>query len=335
MPKNKDFFHRVAIIDECLRRRNKKWSIEELLICVNDCLLKDYGKSISSRTLYDDLKYLQEEKDAPIEKIRDGNKIQIRYADVNFSIKNIPLYDEDLIKMRDALTILRQVAAPSLVDEVENIVTRLENTFSNGQLPQKTVVQFEQHTASTGAEHFDDLFTAIKERLAIEISYQPFGRPEPYCWIVHPYLLKEYRNRWFLLARINNEPKILTVALDRIQGRVKAAKESFIPNDLFEAETFFNNVIGVTLPEGEIVTDIVINVKANQAPYIKTKPIHFNQKVVQEHQDGSIQIKLSLVNNYELRSVLLGYGADLEVVEPVVLREQIKAVFQAGYNGYL
>jgi predicted DNA-binding transcriptional regulator YafY len=335
MSKNKDFFNRISIIDECLRRRGKKWYVEELLNCVNDRLLKDYGKSVSSRTLYDDLKYLQNEKDAPIEKLRDGNRVQIRYADVNFSIKNIPLYDEDLVKLRDALTILRQVAAASLVDEVENIVARLENTFSSGLLPQKTIVQFEQHTASSGAEYFDDLFTAIKEKLPLEIKYQPFGRAEPYFWIIHPYLLKEYRNRWFLLARLHEESRIVTIALDRIQGKVKASKVFYIQNDLFDAESFFKNVIGVTLPEGETISEIYIKVKPNQAPYIKTKPIHFNQEVVQRDEDGSIRIKLKLVNNYELRSVLLSYGADIEVLEPVNLREQVKSVFRLGYELYL
>ena len=77
MPKNKDFFHRIAVIDCCLRRKDKKWYVEELLDSVNDQLTKDYGKSISSRTLYGDLKYLQEEKDAPIEKIRNGNKVHL------------------------------------------------------------------------------------------------------------------------------------------------------------------------------------------------------------------------------------------------------------------
>jgi hypothetical protein len=92
--------------------------------------------------------------------------------------------------------------------------------------------------------------------------------------------------------------KLVTIALDRIK-RLRPSPEKYISNDLFDAENFFNNLIGVTLPEGETVTDIVINVKPKQAPYIRTKPIHFSQEIVQSNEDGSIQIKLQLINNYE------------------------------------
>lgn len=332
MPKNKDFFHRITIIDGCLRRRDKKWYVEELLDCVNERLTKDYGKSISSRTLYGDLKYLQEEKDAPIEKIRDGNKVQIRYGDKNFSIRNIPLQDEELVKLKDALRILRQVSGLPLVDELDGIVTKLENTMANSLNQEHAIIQFEKHTMAPGSAYMDDLFTAIKEGIALEMGYQPFGK-KTVQWIIHPYLLKEYRNRWFLIGRLGGETKMVTLALDRIK-KIKPAKEAFISNDLLDLEQVYDNVIGVTLPEDETVTDILINVKPAQVPYVLTKPIHFSQEVMQEREDGSVQIKLRLINNYELRSVLLGYGASLEVLEPNKLREQIRAVFQQGSELY-
>jgi predicted DNA-binding transcriptional regulator YafY len=333
MAKNKDFFHRVAIIDECLRRRDKKWYIDELLDCVNERLHLDYNKSISVRTLQYDIDYLIKEKQAPIDKIRDGNKVLIRYSDINFSIKNIPLQDEELILLKDAANILRQVSGLSIIHDIDGIVTKLENTIAVTQQNNQSLIQFEKHTSSTGSAYMDDIFTAIKANIALEIEYQPFGKNEPYKWLVHPYLLKEYRNRWFLIGRLDGEKKLTTIALDRIK-KIKPSQKPYIQNDLFDTESFFNNVIGVTLPEGEDVCDIIINVKAKQAPYIRTKPIHFRQDITRTNEDGSIQIKLRLINNYELRSVLLSYGSDLEVIEPMKLREQMKEVFQSGYTLY-
>lgn len=333
MSKNKDFFHRIAIIDECLRRRDKKWYMEELLDCVNERLSLDYGKTISVRTLQYDLDYLIKEKDAPIEKIRDGNKVLIRYSNVNFSIKNIPLQDEELVLLKDAVNILRQISGLPIIHDIDSIVSKLENTIAAGQQANHSIVQFEKHTSSTGSAYMDDIFTAIKARIPLEIDYQPFNKEEPYNWTVHPYLLKEYRNRWFLIGRFSNMQNLVTIALDRIK-KMKPSSEKYISNDLFDAENFFNNLIGVTLPEGETVSDIIINVKPKQAPYIRTKPIHFSQEVVQTNEDGGIQIKLQLINNYELRSVLLSYGADLEVVQPQKLREQMKEVFESGFQLY-
>lgn len=334
MPKNKDFFHRIAIIDECLRRRDKKWYVDELLDSVNDRLLLDYGKSISVRTLKYDLDYLLKEKDAPIEKIRDGNRVLIRYSNVNFSIKNIPLHDEELVLLKDAVNILRQISELSIIHDIDSIVSKLENTIVAGQQSNHSIVQFEKHTFSTGSAYIDDIFTAIKAGISLEIDYQPFNKEEPYYWTIHPYLLKEYRNRWFLIGRFSNMQNLVTIALDRIK-KIKPSPEEYISNDLFDSENFFNNLIGITLPEGESVSDIIINVKPKQAPYILTKPIHFSQKVLNTNEDGGIQINLQLINNYELRSVLLSYGADLEVVKPQKLREQMKEAFESGVQLYL
>ena len=126
----------------------------------------------------------------------------------------------------------------------------------------------------------DDIFTAIKAGTALNIEYQPFNKKEPRHWLVHPYLLKEYRNRWFLIGRLNNLRNLITIALDRIK-KLKPSSEIYISNDLFDTENFFNNLIGVTLPEGEMIADIIVNVKPNQAPYIRTKPIHFSQEILQ------------------------------------------------------
>jgi predicted DNA-binding transcriptional regulator YafY len=180
-------------------------------------------------------------------------------------------------------------------------------------------------------EHLDNLFTAIKEKIALHITYQPFVK-DPYEQAVHPYLLKEYRNRWFLIARNNENNMLSTLALDRIKS-VKTAKAAYKENGLFDPVTYFNNLIGVTFPDGEEVSNVVLKVKSNQAPYIKTKPIHFTQET-EAADEGSMLVRLKLINNYELRSLLLSYGADVEVLEPSGLREQMKQTFEAGLSVY-
>jgi hypothetical protein len=55
MPYNKDFTRRIEILDECLRRRQKKWFIEDLLEALNEKLDDRFDKKVSKRTLYSDL----------------------------------------------------------------------------------------------------------------------------------------------------------------------------------------------------------------------------------------------------------------------------------------
>lgn len=332
MPKSKDFYHRIEILDECFRRRNKKWHIDELVECLNEKLQDRYGETVSKRTIQYGIDYLINEKCAPIEKVRDGQKVYYSYSDANYSIKNLPLSDEEIILLKDAVAILKQVGGVSMAKDIVAVVDKLENSIASNAATDRTIILFEKHTHASGLEHIDDLFTSIKEQITLKVQYQPFGK-EPYEQLVHPYLLKEYRNRWFLIARDNKHNTICNLALDRIKG-IKPAKIDFEENDLFDPNTYFNHLIGVTFPQDEEISDIIINVKAKQAPYIQTKPIHFTQETIERYNDGGIQIRLRLIANYELRSVLLGYGEDIEVLEPLALREQLKVVFTNAAQAY-
>lgn len=134
-----------------------------------------------------------------------------------------------------------------------------------------------------------------------------------------------------MIARDDKFNTTCNLALDRIR-RVKPLQSSFKENDLFDPNTYFNNLVGVTFPEGEEIRNIVLRASPNQVPYIKSKPIHFTQET-EDLKDGWILVKLNLINNYELRSVLLSYGADIEVIEPIELRKQMREILQnAGKN---
>jgi predicted DNA-binding transcriptional regulator YafY len=60
-------------------------------------------------------------------------------------------------------------------------------------------------------------------------------------------------------------------------------------------------------------------------PYIETKPVHGSQKVVEHMEDGSVTIALEVHLNYELESLILGFGEGVEVLESAVLKKKISA----------
>lgn len=323
MPRNKNFTRRIEILDECLRRRQKKWFIEDLLQVVNDKLDDKFGKQVSKRSLYDDLRYLQEEKDAPIKKYWEGQRVYYQYDDSTYSVLNLPISDEEVGKLKDAVEILRQVNDFNLIDDVDMIVDKLEHTISTNLPDSISMIQFEKHTYSEGSKYIDDIFFAIKEKCVLKVTYQPFGVLEPQDWLVHPYLLKEYRNRWFLICRQDGTQRVTNLALDRIK-RIKNSSLPFIENNLFDADTYYSCVVGVTFPEGEEPQDILLKVTGRQVYYVKTKPIHKSQEIVEESNDDTLVIKLRVINNYELQSVLLSYTPDIEVLRPISLRDQLK-----------
>ena len=328
MPLNKDFTRRIEILDECLRRRQKKWFIEDLLAAVNERLDDRFDKKVSKRTLYHDLEYLQNEKHAPVIKSWEGQRVYYKYEDATYSVLNLPISEEEIIKLKDAIKMLREVNDFNLLADVDIIVEKLEHTIATNVPENRSMIQFEKHTYADGAEYIDDLFSAIKGKCVLKVIYQPFASPEPQEWIVHPYLLKEYRNRWFLICRRDGTQKVSNLALDRIK-KIKNSSLPFIENDLFDADTYYTHLIGVTFLDGENIQDIVLKVTGRQVNYVKTKPIHKSQEIVEEPDANTLIVKLKLIVNYELQSVLLSYTPDIEVLEPVSLRNQLREKYLA------
>src|SRR5437763_1777240 len=100
MPYNKDFTRRIEILDECLRRRQKKWFIEDLLEALNEKLDDRFDKKVSKRTLYSDLEYLQNEKNAPVIKMWEGQRVYYKYEDATYSVLNLPISEEEITKLK-------------------------------------------------------------------------------------------------------------------------------------------------------------------------------------------------------------------------------------------
>lgn len=333
MPKNKDFALRIEIIDECLRNRYRKWTLQDLIDTVNVKLTERYGKTAGKRTIQDDLKHMKEEKQAPIEKKKNGTTTYFYYSDTNYSIKNLPIKEEEIGFLNDAINILRQVNDFKVIHEVDEIVNKLQNTVNTNIEGSPSIIQFEKHTIAKGTEYIDDIFSAIKEKATLRVTYQPFNADQPKQYVFYPYLLKEYRNRWFVIGRKDNAESITNFALDRIKS-IKNSDAYYISNDLFNPETYFNNLIGVSIPEGEKIQPVEIKIAAKQVSYIRTKPIHHTQEIIKEYKNGCITIRLWLICNYELQSVLLGFGSDIEVIKPGSLRKSVMEIIQQASKNY-
>lgn len=333
MPENKDFSFRLEILDECLRNRYRSWTLQNLIDKVSEHLLERHNKTASKRTIQDDLKYMKYEKQAPIEKKKNGSVTYFYYSDPNYSIKNLPIKDEEISYIKDAIDILRQVNDFKILHDVDEIVTKLQNTVTTNVEGSRLIIQFERHTTALGTDYIDSLFTAIKEKATLRIAYQPYKAESSEECIFHAYLLKEYRNRWFVFGRKNHSDSITNFALDRIK-RIRNSGEPYIPNNFFDPETYFNNLIGVTIPQNSNIEDVEIRVISRQVPYVKTKPIHNSQKIIKEFKNGDVIIQLRLICNYELKAVLLAYGSDIEVLRPIALREIMKMEFQKIISNY-
>jgi predicted DNA-binding transcriptional regulator YafY len=322
MPATKNQNIRLEILDELLSLR--KWTLDELLSRFN-AIIGDMSEPVTRRTLFRDINYLIDIKGAPIHRPEKGDNFY--YYTESFSLMNIPLDEDDLASLKNAVQILKQVENFGLIREVDDVVRKLENRIHIESAEQPILLQFEKHTSSFGTEHIQDLLEALKSKTALRITYQPYSHPDAAERVVHPYLLKEFRNRWFLLGREGNASRVTNYSLDRVK-RIRPSGELYIENDLFDPAQYFNHLIGVSVPEGATPEDIDIKVYKQAAPYVRSKPIHMNQEVLSEYKDGSILVRLKLIINYELKSVLLSYGPGLVVRKPKLLKETLRDLLE-------
>ena len=177
-------------------------------------------------------------------------------------------------------------------------------------------------------------YKAITDKQVLQFSYQRFGQ-EPFLLTFHPQYLKEYNGRWFVLGEANREPfKAYNVPLDRIIGELIEVNEvEYITAPKGFYQDFFKDIIGVTHEKDAKVEQVVIRTKTEyQHGLLLTKPLHHSQKETipfGEHEDGCYgEVTLTIEPNRELRGKILAYGQYLEVMQPILLREQIKNILE-------
>lgn len=335
MPVNKSAHFRFEIIDECLRNNKKKWSKNDLLNYLNKRLESKNGieSTISISQLRHDLEHMQSALNAPIEMYREGRSCFYRYEELNFSIKNIPVQDEDFIKLHSAIGILTQMKGFTIAEQISGVVQKIEQRYQFDHVNSNPTLLFDHTPYTSGIDNLEDLYLSIEQKSVLRINYQPFNTNSPQEIVVHPYLLKEYRHRWYVLGYDSTIKKVGTYALDRIKS-IKVTNVKFIENIYLNCEEYFSDIVGVTKPKGAKPQDIHLLFSPILAPYILTQPLHASQEIIEERTDGHVHVNLNLIINHELVSLLLSYGKDLRVIVPEILSLQLQGAALMLLNNY-
>lgn len=327
MPLNRATLIRISTIDRCLQNRYRRWTINDLIEACTDALAEYEGRSnpVSRRTFQNDLALMRSDRlgyNAPIV-VRDNRYYE--YEDPDFSITHLPLNDEGLDALNSALDILRQLQGfPQLASSIDTI-SKLNEQISRHTGSSVPAMDMEYVPGYRGAQFIGEIYEAVRKQQTLVIEYQSFKARQQEEIVVYPYLLKEYRNRWFLICEkaANHAPQVNIFALDRIKS-VRIDKEHPFKKCVdFDPAHYFDDTIGVTKQISDKARRVVIKVDRQQAPYVESKPFHKSQKVEQRFRDGSIQLSLKVVINNELERLILGYGGHVEVIAPPEFRAKV------------
>ncbi|MCR4799325.1 MAG: WYL domain-containing protein [Bacteroidales bacterium] len=335
MPASKNALIRYKTIDQCLQRRNRLWTLEDLIEACSDALYEYEGNmnGISKRTIQLDIQNMRSEKlgyNAPI--VVTDHKYY-SYSDPKFSITNSPISKQDMKAMSEAVNVIKQLSGFSKFGELEEIVNRLDDHVSTLQHKTKPVIFFEKNDRLRGLNYINTAYDAIVSKRPLILTYKAFKTPEPQTFIFSPYVLREYRNRWFMFGHRNRVNMILNLALDRIESMEIGDAKDYKEDPDFDPETYFDNIVGVTR-YGNYEKNIRFWVSAEHTPYIITKPFHKSQELVKQYEDGSADFVIRVIWNKELIRELLGYGNGLIVKSPRHLVKRMQEQVEGMYKNY-
>jgi len=324
MATNKHASIRYQTLNKCFRNPGRNYYIEDLIKACNDAIYEYSGieDGIKRRQLFDDIRYMQSEQgwNIPLERIRDGHRVYFRYEDMSFSINNQPLNEAELNQLRETLVTLSRFKGMPRFEWMVEMITRLDSGLGLSRVS-KQIIEFEHNDYLKGLEFIEPLYNAILYSNVLNLSYKNFKRDTAQNIIFHPYYLKQYKNRWFVLG-LNQEVNLINnLALDRIIA-IEETKLDFIPSTIDFCE-YFEDVIGVTIESDAKLEKIQLKISNDLYPYIRTKPLHGSQKVKKREDDYTV-IEIEVIPNYELESLILSYGEGLIILSPESLRQKIE-----------
>ncbi|WP_196890260.1 WYL domain-containing protein [Aureivirga sp. CE67] len=324
MPANRNALIRYKTIDQCLQNRFRKWTIDDLVDACSDALYEYEGidKGVSKRTVQGDIQTMRSDKlgyNAPIIVLE---RKYYTYEDEEYSITNIPISNQDLDKLTEAVEFMKQFQGFSHFQDLNSMVQKLEDQIYAAKTQKKPVIDFEKNENLRGLKFLDVLYKAIIQKQSLDITYKSFKARNEETFTIYPYLLKEFRNRWFILGQRKKREGVLNLALDRILS-ISKSELPFQEANNFDPETHFKDVIGVTVSPSLPAEKVVLYVVRKHAPYVLTKPLHSSQKMIDQDRFG-ITISLNVQHNFELEKEILAFGEAIHVIKPYRLRKNIK-----------
>src|SRR6201996_7944971 len=259
MPVNRNALIRYRTIDSCLQNRRRKWTLDNLIEACADALYEYQGidTGVSRRSVQADIEMMRSNKlgyEAPIIVV---DRKYYTYADKNYSITNSPISQQDMQVLSEVSSLLKQFKGFNHFTDLNEMVSKLEDKIYSQKTHNTPVVDFEKNDHLKGLEYLEVIRKAIVGKKTLCVTYQSFKAREASTFCFSGYLLKEYRNRWFVLGMPHKRnARVLTLALDRIQT-IQDDVEPYLENKILDLATYYNDCIGVTKSPGQRDCEVV------------------------------------------------------------------------------
>lgn len=274
------------------------------------------------------------------------NYLEKKYEEDDIDLDDLKFTKRTFLRDKDAISkvlktdiVYRRSTNTYAIDD-ENEDELQEDVFDNLLLVEafrtvkgkKNIMLFEQRK-SRGLHWLSGLVHAITHQKVITLQYTKFWEGVSHKKVLEPYAVKEFKNRWYLLAHEKNDERyfIKTFGLDRISD-LEIAPSSFKPKK-YNVEKDFENSFGIISTLDETPEEIVLSFEADQGEYIKTLPLHHSQEILVD-DDAEFRIKLKLVPTYDFEREILSHGSSVRIISPLSFKNHLKSEVEKMMNNF-
>jgi predicted DNA-binding transcriptional regulator YafY len=318
---SKSAYSRYRVIDSTLQNVYRPYPT---LVDIQEACKSKLHINFSLHTIEKDIKNMKQSNvfDAPIVFCRKN--LGYYYSDPNYSINTIPLTESDISSIKEALDLVKNLGGGNRVNErfshaIQKILFTFKEDFPDNDTKRKVILT-DYVEGAKGYENFNTLFNACKNQYPISFSHYSYDNRTFKSVIIHPILLKEFENRWYLVGYSEAHQSIRTYGLDRIYEPLHLKRE-YIGRDEKEVESYCNDIYGVYPIENQPKQKIKFLTSIKITNYFEAYPIHLSQKR-KKNEDGSSFFTIDVVPSMELIRLFRSYGKNLEVIHPEWLKVQ-------------
>ncbi|MFN7116154.1 MAG: helix-turn-helix transcriptional regulator [Saprospiraceae bacterium] len=335
MARSKYQFGRLQIIDRELRKRDRVKTKDLKKIIEAELSIK-----VDVKTIQEDLKAMKDDSVlgyyAPIE--YDTRSKSYYYTDRSYTIRAFGLKEDEIqtllmyaqrLKLYSDYGLLQMFS--SAMDKVLNAVAIQKNVGKGKDINLVEWVQFEEVMPVQGSEYIPIIADALENRRKLQLTYRKFQSYDiASVKIVAPHLLKEYENRWYMIAYDEEDQRMKTYALDRIEA-LMPTNESFELQSI-DFQEHFKYSMGITINDMP-PQEIILAFDPIQGMYVKSLPLHHSQKVLKDNELETI-ISINVKPTYEFYAKILSFGNSVKIVSPAHIAAEVKNRLAQALKNY-
>jgi len=276
---------------------------------------------ISTRTARRCINFMRDRLCAPIE--YNPSAKGYYYTDDAFELPHFQVSQEEILSILLARSLLSKTVGGQISRAIGKFSKKLfteirQLGFSEAKIDRHFSATWPGHSPAQ-PETFQKVVKALLNTTLLSFTYTSPGPNQITQRTVEPHHLQYYMASWVLTAKCRLRGQWRKFFLARMDN-VQILNETFTLRPEAEWQNQVDKTFGIF--QGATVRWVVLLFSPFRSGWIKNEIWHPRQQLEQQN-DGSLKMRLPVTDFREIKMKILQYGADVSVIAPDALKDEI------------